>query len=128
MMLGFVGTDTTNPSEVRATNAANAKVGGQVESFGSASDIARLRLQDVDEAGLSTDFKTVNFTLTNNVAGEKVIAKMGPKYLNAGDIEVDIEEIGRAHVCTPVTNAHTVCSILREKSSHSTEHTMTSST
>src|SRR3546814_19839657 len=90
MMLGFVGTDTTNPSEVRATNAANAKVGGQVESFGSASDIARLRLQDVDEAGLSTDFKTVNFTLTNNVAGEKVIAKLGPKYLTAGDIQVDI--------------------------------------
>src|SRR3546814_18100077 len=91
MMLGFVGTDTTNPSEVRATNAANAKVGGQVESFGSASDIARLRLQDVDEAGLSTDFKTVNFTLTNNVAGEKVIAKLGPNYMNAGDIKVDTE-------------------------------------
>src|SRR3546814_18581209 len=62
MTLGFVGTDTTNPSEVRATNAANAKVGGQVESFGSASDLARLRLKDVDEAGLSTDFNTVNFT------------------------------------------------------------------
>lgn len=91
MTLGFVGTDTTNPSITRATNAANAKVGGQVESFGSASDIARLRLQDVDEAGLSTDFKTANFTLTNNVAGEKVIGKLGPKYLNAGDIEVDIE-------------------------------------
>lgn len=91
MTLGFVGTDTTNPSISRATNAANAKVGGQVESFGSASDIARLRLQDVDEAGLSTDFKTANFTLTNNVAGEKVIGKLGPKYLNAGDIECDIE-------------------------------------
>lgn len=91
MTLGFVGTDTTNPSAVRATNAANAKIGGQVESFGSASDIARLRLQDVDETGLSTDFKTANFTLTNNVAGEKVIAKLGPKYLNAGDVEVDIE-------------------------------------
>lgn len=91
MTLGFVGLDTTNPSVSRATNAATAKVGGQVESFGSASDIARLRLQDVDEAGLSTDFKTANFTLTNNVAGEKVIAKLGPKYLNAGDIECDIE-------------------------------------
>lgn len=91
MTLGFVGTDTTNPSTTRATEAENAKVGGQVESFGSASDIARLRLQDVDEAGLSTDFKQATFTLTNNVAGEKVIGKLGPKYLNAGDIECDIE-------------------------------------
>lgn len=89
--LGFVGTNTSNPSVSRATNAANAKVGGQVQSFGSASDIARLRVQDVDEAGLSTDFKSATFTLTNNVAGEKVIGKLGPKYLNAGNIEVDVE-------------------------------------
>lgn len=91
MTLGFVGTDTTNPSTTRAAEAENAKVGGQVESFGSASDIARLRVQDVDEAGLSTDFKQATFTLTNNVAGEKVIGKLGPKYLNAGDIECDVE-------------------------------------
>lgn len=89
--LGFVGTNTALPSITRATNASAAKSGGQVESFGSASDIARLRVQDVDEAGLSTDFKTANFTLTNNVAGEKVIGVLGPKYLNAGNIEVDVE-------------------------------------
>jgi hypothetical protein len=89
--MGFVGTNTTNPSTVRATNAATAKSGGQVESFGSASDIARLRAQDVDEAGLSTDFKSATFTLTNNVAGEKVIGNLGPKYLNVGNIEVDVE-------------------------------------
>lgn len=91
MTLGFVGTDTTNPSTTRAAEADDAKVGGQVESFGSASDIARLRVQDADEEGLSTDFKQATFTLTNNVAGEKVIGKLGPKYLNAGDIECDIE-------------------------------------
>lgn len=91
MTLGFVGTDTTNPSITRAAEADDAKVGGQVESFGSASDIARLRVQDVDEEGLSTDFKSATFTLTNNVAGEKVIGKLGPKYLNAGDIECDVE-------------------------------------
>lgn len=89
--LGFVGQDTTKPSTVRATNGDDAKAGGPVESFGSASDIARLRVQDVDEAGLSTDFKTANFTLTNNVAGEKVIGTLGPKYLNAGNIECDVE-------------------------------------
>jgi hypothetical protein len=89
--LGFVGTDTLKPNTVRALAASTAKAGGQVESFGSASDIARLRAQDVDEAGLTTDFKSATFTLTNNVAGEKVIAKLGPKYLNVGNIEVDVE-------------------------------------
>lgn len=89
--LGYVGTNTTNPSVSRATNAAAALSGGQVEAFGSASDIVRLRAQDIDEEGLSTDFKSANFTLTNNVAGEKVIGVLGPKYLNAGNIEVDVE-------------------------------------
>src|SRR3546814_5406709 len=28
---------------------------------------------------------------------------------------VDMGEIGRAHVCTPVTNAHLVCRLLLEK-------------
>jgi hypothetical protein len=91
MTLGFVGTDTTNPSLVRALNADEAKGGGQVESFGSASDLARLRIQDVDEAGLTTDFKSASFTLKNNVEGEKVLGQLGPRYLNAGDIEVDVE-------------------------------------
>lgn len=89
--MGFVGTNTTNPSISRATNASAALSGGQTEAFGSASDIARLRVQDVDEEGLSTDFKSANLTLTNNVAGEKVIGTLGPKYLNAGNIEVDVE-------------------------------------
>src|SRR3546814_5381624 len=30
------------------------------------------------------------------------------------------EEIGRAHVCTPVTNAHLVCRLLLEKTQHTT--------
>jgi hypothetical protein len=91
MTAGYVGQNTTNPSTVRALNAANAKAGGLTAAFGTSSDIARLRVQDVDEAGLTTDFKSATFTLTNNVAGEKVLGRLGPKYLNAGDIEVDVE-------------------------------------
>lgn len=88
--LGFVGTDTDVPTSTRATEAANAKIGGQVESFGSASDVARLRAQDVDETGLTSDFKTATFTLTNNVSAEKVIGNLGARYLNAGNIECDV--------------------------------------
>jgi hypothetical protein len=89
--LGFVGLNTTDATVARATNAAQAKVGQQVGAFGTSSDIARLRMQGVDEEGLTTDFKSATFTLTNNVAGEKVIGKLGPKYLNAGDIQADVE-------------------------------------
>src|SRR3546814_5659969 len=32
-----------------------------------------------------------------------------------GAIGSELAEIGRAHVCTPVTNAHIVCRLLREK-------------
>src|SRR3546814_9216050 len=30
-------------------------------------------------------------------------------------VDADVAEIGRAHVCTPVTNAHLVCRLLLEK-------------
>lgn len=89
--LGFVGQNTTKPSAARATNATQAKGGGLTGAFGTASDIARLRVEDADEEGLSTDFKSATFTLTNNVAGEKVLGHLGPKYLNAGNIECDVE-------------------------------------
>lgn len=89
--LGFVGQNTTKPSAARATNATQAKAGGLTGAFGTASDIARLRVEDADEEGLSTDFKSATFTLTNNVAGEKVLGHLGPKYLNAGNIECDVE-------------------------------------
>src|SRR3546814_4922394 len=37
---------------------------------------------------------------------------------------VNLSEIGRAHVCTPVTNAHLVCSLLLEKKkNYNTTHT-----
>src|SRR3546814_10115315 len=38
------------------------------------------------------------------------------------------EEIGRAHVCTPVTNAHLVCRRLLEKQTKDTSHTQINKT
>src|SRR3546814_3809066 len=37
-------------------------------------------------------------------------------------------EIGRAHVCTPVTNAHLVCRLLLVKNKTQTEHTYNNTT
>lgn len=88
---GFKGLDTTDPATSRATNAASAKWPSETASFSTASDLARLRVQEVDETGLTTDFKSLKLTLTNNVSGEKVLGQLGPKYLNAGNVEVDAE-------------------------------------
>src|SRR3546814_9678728 len=38
-------------------------------------------------------------------------------------IEVKADQIGRAHVCTPVTNAHLVCRLLLEKKKQTTNTT-----
>lgn len=90
--MGFVGQNTTEPSTSRAAGAANAKAaGGLTHSFATASDIARIRAADIDEQGLTTDFKSATMTLSNQVSGEKVLGVLGPKYLNAGEIQLDIE-------------------------------------
>ena len=88
---GFVGTDTTRPSVTRATGAANAKEPGQTSAYSSSSDLARLRVMDVDEAGLSTDFKSLTITLSNNVSAEMVLGRGVAKYMNPGNFEVDLE-------------------------------------
>jgi hypothetical protein len=88
---GFVGLSTTDPSPSRATNAASSKTPSETAAFSTSADLARLRVQNVDETGLTTDFKSLKLTLSNNVAGEKVLGLVGPKYLNAGNVEVDVE-------------------------------------
>jgi hypothetical protein len=87
----FVGLYTTDPDTARATGAAAQLLPNQTESFGTSSDLARLRVQQADEAGLSTDFKSLTITIKNNSAGDKVLGKLGPKYVNAGNFEVDTE-------------------------------------
>ena len=108
---GFVGLYTTNPSVTRVASAANAKDPVATEAFGTASDIARLRVQDVDEAGLSTDFKSMTITLKNNAAGEKVLGVLGSRYVNAGNLEVDIDTeliFSNADVIDRIVNNKTV--------------------
>lgn len=88
---GFIGTDTTTPAATRATNAENAKVPSETAAFGTSSDLARLVIHDVDENGLTTDFKSLTVTLNNNVSPEKVLGKLGASHMNLGNFEADIE-------------------------------------
>lgn len=109
--IGFVGLDTEDPSLLRKTNAASAKISPQVAAFGTSSDIARLRVLDVDEEGLSTDFKSLTFGIKNNMAGEKILGHLGNKYVNAGNLEISIEFeciLTNANVAARVRNNTTV--------------------
>lgn len=90
---GFVGTDTEPPVDNgdRKANASTPIAPLYTEAFNTTSDYARLRIADVDDAGLTTDFKDWTLDLNNNVSPEKVQGLLGAKYLNFGNIEVSIE-------------------------------------
>jgi hypothetical protein len=87
----FVGTDTDVPTGTRATNADTPVVPVQTSAFNTSADIARLRVQQVDETGLTTDFKSLTFNINNNVSPEKVLGQLGAKFMNTGNLEIDIE-------------------------------------
>ena len=87
----FIGTDTGSPVAARKSGASTAAAPRQTARFNTTSDIARLRLADVDEAGLSTDFKSLSLTLGNNVSAENVLGTLGAKFINFGNFDVGIE-------------------------------------
>ena len=91
LTFGFVGTDTEPPTTTRATDADTPLLPLKTAPFGTASDIARLRITEVDETGLTTDFKSLSLVMNNNASPEKVLGTLGAKYVNTGNFEVDIE-------------------------------------
>jgi hypothetical protein len=88
----LIGTDTESPVDdaSRKTNASSAVAPLHTAAFNTTSDYARLRITDVDETGLTTDFKDWTLTLSNNVSGEKVQGYLGSKYLNTGNFGVEV--------------------------------------
>lgn len=88
---GFIGTDTEPPSTTRDPEGANALSPIQVVAFNTSADIARLRITEVDETGISTYFKSLNLTLMNNVGPEKALANLGAVFMNYGNFDVNIE-------------------------------------
>ncbi len=89
--LGFVGTDTDVPTITRETNADSSIAPSRTGAFNTTSDCTRLRITELDESGIYTDFKSLTITLANNVTPEKVLCQLGAKYMNFGNFEVNIE-------------------------------------
>lgn len=88
---GFIGTTTDDPTASRLSGASAPLVPRQTRALSTSTDVPRLRLTEVDETGLTTDFKDFKFTLNNNISGEKVVGQLGPRYMNYGDFLVDID-------------------------------------
>jgi len=91
MTFGFVGTDTDPATTTRKTGADTPLEPIQVVAFNTTSDIARLRITQTDETGLSTYFKNVTLTVNNNVTPEKVLGNLGAAFMNTGNLEIDFE-------------------------------------
>ena len=87
----FIGTDTEVPTTSRKTNASTAKLPEMTVAYNTTQDLARLRITQTDETGLTTDFKDITLKLANSVSPEKVLGQLGAKYMNSGIFEVDLE-------------------------------------
>lgn len=89
----FIGTDTDPIVEEgdRAQNADTPRIPVQTTAFNTSADIARLRITELDETGLTTDFKSITLNINNNVTPEKVLGLLGAKYMNTGNFEIDFE-------------------------------------
>ena len=87
----FIGTDTDSPTATQATGASSARNPPQRAAFNTSADIARLRITEADEDGLTTDFKSLVLNLNNNVSPEKAVGTVGAKYINFGNFFVNLE-------------------------------------
>lgn len=91
MAVAMVGTDTDTPTTSRKSGASAAVEPNSTAAFGTASDLARLRLTDLDEDGLSTCFKSLTMNINNNVSAEKCLGALGASFINTGNFEIDVE-------------------------------------
>jgi hypothetical protein len=91
MELTFVGTNTPDPVTSRATGADAALDPVTELALSTATDVPLLQIQNVDESGLTTEFKSLTLSFKNNATPEKVIGTLGANRINAGRFEVMID-------------------------------------
>lgn len=89
----FVGIDAEEPVDnaSRKSGASTPRLPLFTGAFNTSADFFRLGIADVDDTGLTSDFKDMTATFNNNVAPEKVLGNLGARYMNNGNFEVDIE-------------------------------------
>lgn len=111
LTFGFIGTDAQPPTDTRVSGASAALAPLRTVALNTSADIARLRIQETDETGLTTDFKSLKLTINNNVSPEKTLATLGATYMNTGNLFVDLEAdllFTNADVAAAIRNNETV--------------------
>jgi hypothetical protein len=89
--LGFIGTTSNDPTTVRQAGASTAIAPVTQVALSSSTDLQRLRISNIDETGITTDFKDVKITIKNNVSPEKTLGNLGATYMNVGRFEVTVD-------------------------------------
>ena len=87
----FTGTTCADPTTARVTGPSIAR--NPVTNLGvsTSTDLMRLRISNVDETGVSTDFQNIKITIANNVEPQKQLGTLGATLLNIGKFEVTVE-------------------------------------
>ena len=111
--LGFVALDTDPYVEesARLAGASTPLPATLGAAVNTTADIGRIRVQELDEDGLTTDIESLTINLNNNVEPEKVLGKLGARYVNQGTFEVDLDMraiFSDARVSSAVRNNRTV--------------------
>jgi len=88
----FVGRDAEEPVDngSRKTNASTARLPLFTGALNTSADIFRLRITDVDETGLMSDFKDLTLTIDNQVTPEYVLGTAGARFINVGNLLVNM--------------------------------------
>lgn len=111
MSMGFVATDSQPATVTRELNGDNPLEPRQTAALTTADDIARLRLHELDETGLTTCIKDATFNLTNDVTNEFCIGSAAANNTNQGNfgLTVDLQiQFTDADVEAAVRNNETV--------------------
>lgn len=89
----FIGTNAEEPvdNSSRKAGASTARSPLFTGAINTSSDFFRLGIADVDDTGLTSDFKDLTLTMNNNVSPEKVLGLLGARFMNSGNFEVDLE-------------------------------------
>ncbi|HEX7788437.1 MAG TPA: phage tail tube protein [Methylomirabilota bacterium] len=89
--LEFEGQDAVDPTASRLSGASTPIVPVRTEALNTATDIARLRITEVDETGVTTCFTSLTARFNNNVGRELCLGTLGSAFVNVGNFDVDIE-------------------------------------
>jgi hypothetical protein len=87
----FVGADTEPPVVHGSRKTHTVEISpARTAALSTSSDIGRLRIQEADETGLTTSFKSASLTIDNAASPAKVLGTLGAHSMNFGNFNVNL--------------------------------------